>query len=207
MEGNNQSKSKISRQQQQPKKQRRQSCVGNVIKKSCMHVTKSRNNDITQVRKNKSLRLSENQQTLCALLDLLFNGLLIFVSAISQQGKLNVKEDVANLDVKKKWMKNFSLYFFVGIFRIRGNLLSMRVTIFLMMVFGFLIFQFYSGSIVSSLLKPKPNSIKTLRDLLDSQLMLGIDDVAYNRDYFNVRISSMPFLFCLSIFLTKKNSV
>jgi hypothetical protein len=70
------------------------SCNKNV-KKLCMLVTKSRNNDINakgrQIEvssQRQQQRQQQNQQTLsvCMPLDLLFNGILIFVSAMSQQG-------------------------------------------------------------------------------------------------------------------------
>ena len=61
-----------------------------------------------------------------------------------------------------------------------------------MFLFGFLILQFYSGSIVGSLLMEKPARIKTLRQLIDSELKLGIEDIIYNRDYFKVNDLMLP---------------
>lgn len=54
------------------------------------------------------------------------------------------------------------------------------------MLFSFAIYQFYSASIVGSLLMEKPKSIRTLRDLIDSSLRVGIEDIPYNKDYFRV---------------------
>lgn len=72
----------------------------------------------------------------------------------------------------------------------QNNLLSIRMTTFFLMLFGFIISQFYSGSIVSSLLDIKHESIKTVRDLFDSQLKLAMQNVPYDMDIFNVCISS-----------------
>jgi hypothetical protein len=54
------------------------------------------------------------------------------------------------------------------------------------MIFGFIIAQFYSGSIVSFLLKSKHESIKTLHDLLNSNLNLALENVPYDIYIFNV---------------------
>lgn len=66
------------------------------------------------------------------------------------------------------------------------NVQSRRLVIFVMLLFGFAIFQFYSASIVGSLLMEKPKTIKTLRNLIDSPLSLGIEDIVYNKDFFRV---------------------
>lgn len=60
---------------------------------------------------------------------------------------------------------------------------------FLILTFSFSIYQFYSASIVGSLLMEKPKSIKTIRDLIDSSLKLGIEDIVYNKDFFRVSAS------------------
>ncbi|XP_031631205.1 uncharacterized protein LOC116345713 isoform X2 [Contarinia nasturtii] len=61
---------------------------------------------------------------------------------------------------------------------------SRRCIIMLILLFGFCTFQFYSASIVGSLLMEKPKTIKTLRNLIDSPLKLGIEDIVYNKDFF-----------------------
>lgn len=63
---------------------------------------------------------------------------------------------------------------------------SRRCIVLLILLFGFLIFQFYSASIVGSLLMEKPKTIKTLRNLIDSALDVGIEDIVYIRDFFRV---------------------
>ncbi|XP_052873622.1 ionotropic receptor 75a-like [Anopheles cruzii] len=64
------------------------------------------------------------------------------------------------------------------------HLSSGRCTSFFILLFGYLMFQYYSASIVGSLLMEQPKSIKTLRNLIDSRLTLGIEDIPYSRDYF-----------------------
>lgn len=91
------------------------------------------------------------------------------------------------------------LYHFRRVFRFRltfgkgtsetPRLTSRRCIVLLILLFGFLIFQFYSASIVGSLLMEKPKTIKTVRNLIDSPLELGIEEIPYNRDYFKVSFS------------------
>ncbi|KAL7046414.1 hypothetical protein ACKWTF_002565 [Chironomus riparius] len=142
----------------------------------CTLFSKSHNNDksmnmkknikrkskTTLCSRNRSLCLlkkqSQQSRGICATLNQVFNGLLIFVSAISLQGSYSNKKD---------------------------NLLSVKITIFLLMLFGFIIAQFYSGSIVSSLLDTKHESIKTVQDLINSHLNLAMENVPYDIDLFN----------------------
>ncbi|EAA10462.5 AGAP004923-PA, partial [Anopheles gambiae str. PEST] len=66
------------------------------------------------------------------------------------------------------------------------HLSSGRCTSFFILLFGYLMYQYYSASIVGTLLMEQPKSIKTLRNLIDSRLTLGIEDIPYSRDYFVV---------------------
>ncbi|XP_059225312.1 uncharacterized protein LOC106093890 [Stomoxys calcitrans] len=52
------------------------------------------------------------------------------------------------------------------------------------LLFSFAIYQFYSASIVGTLLMEKPKTIRTLRDLIHSSLDIGIEDIPYTRDFF-----------------------
>lgn len=72
--------------------------------------------------------------------------------------------------------------------------MSRRCIIMLILLFGFCMFQFYSASIVGSLLMEKPKTIKTLRNLIDSPLELGIEDIVYNKDFFKVSTSKHSLL-------------
>ncbi|XP_057323934.1 ionotropic receptor 75a-like [Microplitis mediator] len=59
-----------------------------------------------------------------------------------------------------------------------------RIVFIFLFIWGFLLYQFYSASIVGSLLAGKPKWINTLQDLADSNLEVGIEDIAYNYDFF-----------------------
>ncbi|XP_064546145.1 ionotropic receptor 75a [Drosophila montana] len=82
-----------------------------------------------------------------------------------------------------------SVLFFVGIICQQGlgfstSFTSGRTIVITSLLFSFCIYQFYSASIVGTLLMEKPKTIKTLRDLVHSTLQVGVEDIAYNRDYF-----------------------
>lgn len=63
----------------------------------------------------------------------------------------------------------------------------------IILLLGFSIFQFYSASVVGTLLMQKPKTIKTLRNLIDSSLKTGIEDIVYNKDFF--KVSFLPHTF------------
>ncbi|XP_017839995.1 ionotropic receptor 75a [Drosophila busckii] len=82
-----------------------------------------------------------------------------------------------------------SVLFFVGIICQQGlgfstSFVSGRTIVITSLLFSFCIFQFYSASIVGTLLMEKPKTIRTLSDLVQSSLQVGMEDVVYNRDYF-----------------------
>jgi hypothetical protein len=49
---------------------------------------------------------------------------------------------------------------------------------------------YYSAFVVSSLLSAPRQSIQNTRDLIDSSLAFGAEDINYNRPFFEVIISS-----------------
>ncbi|RZC36783.1 Lig chan domain containing protein [Asbolus verrucosus] len=49
-----------------------------------------------------------------------------------------------------------------------------------------IIYQFYSASLVSHLLMKPVTNIRTLKDLINSPLKAGCEDILYDRDYFKV---------------------
>lgn len=65
---------------------------------------------------------------------------------------------------------------------------SGKIIVFSLLIFSLLFYQFYSASIVSSLLMEPPKTIKTLQNLLDSNLEAGIEDILYTIDYFEVNV-------------------
>ncbi|XP_017860670.1 PREDICTED: uncharacterized protein LOC108612303 [Drosophila arizonae] len=82
-----------------------------------------------------------------------------------------------------------SVLFFVGIICQQGlgfstSFISGRTIVITCLLFSFCIYQFYSASIVGTLLMEKPKTIKTLSDLVHSSLQVGVEDIVYNRDYF-----------------------
>lgn len=66
------------------------------------------------------------------------------------------------------------------------NLYSGRIVIFTSVLFTYILYQFYSGGIVSSLLSEPPKTINNLKDLLHSPLQIGIEDIIYEKDFFDV---------------------
>ncbi|THK33133.1 ionotropic receptor 75a [Diachasma alloeum] len=62
--------------------------------------------------------------------------------------------------------------------------ISGRITFLTLFIWGLMLYQFYSASIVGSLLSGSSNWITTLQDLVDSDLEVGIEDMAYNHDFF-----------------------
>ncbi|CAH2042124.1 unnamed protein product, partial [Iphiclides podalirius] len=55
-----------------------------------------------------------------------------------------------------------------------------------------LIYQFYNANVLSSLLNEQYNSIRNLKDLLESNLKAGVEDMLFNRDYFKRTTDRLP---------------
>lgn len=66
------------------------------------------------------------------------------------------------------------------------HLSSGRCIVIFILLFAFSIFQFYSASIVGTLLMERPKTIKSTKDLIHSSMDVGVEDIVYNRDYFSV---------------------
>ena len=62
--------------------------------------------------------------------------------------------------------------------------LSMRFILLTLLGFSLIIYQFYSSFIVGSLLTKSPKTLNTLRQLIDSNLEVGIEDISYNHFFF-----------------------
>lgn len=83
-------------------------------------------------------------------------------------------------------------FFFLGV-EFSTQLFSGRCTVLTVLIFSFAIYQYYSASIMSSLLVEKPRTIRTVQDVINSSLDVGVEDIPYNRNYFEVvRSSSFP---------------
>ncbi|XP_055325553.1 uncharacterized protein LOC129579470 [Sitodiplosis mosellana] len=111
----------------------------------------------------------------------------------NEVGNVNSKPTKAFDNVNRKYDESAALsrcaLLFIGALCQQGSsempqFTSRRCIIMLILLFGFFMFQFYSASIVGSLLMEKPKTIKTLRNLIDSPLKLGIEDIVYNKDFF-----------------------
>lgn len=63
---------------------------------------------------------------------------------------------------------------------------STRVILLVFIFFSQIIYQFYSSFIVGSLLTDPAKTLNTLRQLIDSNLKVGIEDVTYNTDFFQI---------------------
>ncbi|XP_046625652.1 ionotropic receptor 75a-like isoform X1 [Neodiprion virginianus] len=64
------------------------------------------------------------------------------------------------------------------------QLYSGRLVFLSLFLWTLLLYQYYSASIVGSLLAEPPRYIKTLQDLLDSDMPVGLEDIAYTRNHF-----------------------
>ncbi|XP_038211109.1 ionotropic receptor 75a-like [Zerene cesonia] len=61
---------------------------------------------------------------------------------------------------------------------------TIQIIIFITFVFTLTLYQYYNAMIVSTLLRESPKTIRTLTDLFESNLKVGVEDVIYNKDYF-----------------------
>ncbi|XP_034935547.1 ionotropic receptor 75a-like [Chelonus insularis] len=85
------------------------------------------------------------------------------------------------------------------------KLFSGRIIFLSILFWAFLLYQFYSASIVGSLLAKKPRWINTLKDLVESNLEIGIEDMAYNHDFFATTTDSIAQrLYQEKVAITKK---
>ncbi|XP_044727978.1 ionotropic receptor 75a-like [Chrysoperla carnea] len=67
-----------------------------------------------------------------------------------------------------------------------SNLIAGRFMTFNILTFSLVFYQFYSASIVSSLLQMPPKTLRTLKQLLDSNLQLAIENAPYTIDWLTV---------------------
>lgn len=79
-------------------------------------------------------------------------------------------------------------FYFSGAITSPSNLLAGRFMTFNILIFSLVFYQFYSASIVSSLLQMPPKTLRTLKQLLDSNLLLAIEKTPYTIDWLTVSI-------------------
>lgn len=63
---------------------------------------------------------------------------------------------------------------------------SVRILSLFVLVLSVVLYAFYGAAIVTSLLTPPAKSIRSIRQLLDSPVTMGVENTAYTRDYFSV---------------------
>ena len=74
-----------------------------------------------------------------------------------------------------------------------------RLVMFIVFLAFLFLYTSYSAYIVA-LLQSTSNRIRTLSDLLNSKLELGVEDVSYNRYYFSVRFLLVTLFYSVFIF-------
>lgn len=102
----------------------------------------------------------------------------------------------------RMWILSFIMI--IGVFCQQGysetiRFISSKVIVLTSLLFSFILFQFYSASIVGSLLSEPPRKIRTVEDVIKSGLEVGSDDLPYNLLFFKVKkyptsIDQTPFL-------------
>ncbi|XP_055634915.1 ionotropic receptor 75a-like [Toxorhynchites rutilus septentrionalis] len=113
----------------------------------------------------------------------LFAAGILFVNFWAESCKNSLDEEVR--DNRKQTM-----LIIIGIlcqqgFASKTIFSSTRITLFSMLLFSILVYQFYSTYIVGYLLIIPPKTMTTLKHLLDSNLKVIIEDLEYNKDYLN----------------------
>lgn len=116
-------------------------------------------------------------------------ALLLICSAICQQGKSTVVDFLIHLKI----MIISFIALFLGMTISRSSN-AVKIMIFTTFLFALTIYQYYNATVVSTLLRELPKNIKTLTDLSNSSLEAGVEDILYNKDFFQVRLKSVMFL-------------
>lgn len=63
---------------------------------------------------------------------------------------------------------------------------SARIIVIFTLILSLLIYQFYSGGIMSFLLMKPSTTIRTISDIDNSGMNVGLEDIIYIRDFFKV---------------------
>ncbi|XP_055543690.1 ionotropic receptor 75a-like [Wyeomyia smithii] len=63
--------------------------------------------------------------------------------------------------------------------------LTTRAIAFIVLLFSSLMYQFYGAFIIGSLLTPPPKNLKTVRQLIDSNIHVTMENLFYHWDFFN----------------------
>ncbi|XP_017775083.1 PREDICTED: glutamate receptor ionotropic, kainate 2-like isoform X2 [Nicrophorus vespilloides] len=107
--------------------------------------------------------------------------LIVVLFKISLNSERRIKVN-ANIEFENTWSSLF-LCAIGAICQQAPKSITTRVLFIFMFIFTILLYQFYSASIVSTLLMTPEKFIKTIDDLIRSHIYLSCEDTLYNRDY------------------------
>ncbi|KAG5900001.1 hypothetical protein JTB14_009087 [Gonioctena quinquepunctata] len=117
---------------------------------------------------------------LCTLFSSLFVILLLRLAHMNEKKHIDKHTDTG-------W--SYFVIYTVGAFCQQGMTVtpfsySGRIIIMSLLILSLMIYQFYSASLVSHLLMKPKTRIKSVEDILTSNMKVGCEDILYNRDYF-----------------------
>ncbi|PSN32159.1 Ionotropic receptor 75v [Blattella germanica] len=128
----------------------------------------------------------------CGLLWLLMMAALRFISFFESQ-YVDVLESGANTGSEQQgaWTWSDTFVIIMGALSQQGSTmdsewLTGRIVFLNTHILALMMNTFYSAFIVSSLLSAPPKTIKTVRNLIDSPLQFGAEDINYERGYFEL---------------------
>nr|UVB79162.1 ionotropic receptor 64a [Heortia vitessoides] len=61
---------------------------------------------------------------------------------------------------------------------------AVKMVVFVTFIYALTLYQYYNATVVSTLLREPPKNIRTLEDLIKSNIKTGVEDVLYTKDYF-----------------------
>ncbi|VEN51408.1 unnamed protein product [Callosobruchus maculatus] len=114
-------------------------------------------------------------------------GIMAVILKLIFANEIRIRKSNHMHGVESSW--SFLLLFTLGAFCQQGatcvpKLFSSRIISIFVFLFCILVYQFYSASIVSYLLMDPPRTIFNLKDLLESRLLIGVEDILIDRNYF-----------------------
>lgn len=98
-----------------------------------------------------------------------------------------IQENSSGQNIEYSWTQSILMVYgilFQQGFAINPKLASSRIALLAMLIFSSLLYQFYSSIIVGTLLKRPVKSLRTIRQLLNSDIECGLDEIVYNRDIY-----------------------
>lgn len=119
----------------------------------------------------------------------LFMSVIMLALRLTFRNERRIHTEEISTRVDSSW--SFLILFTLGAFCQQGatcypRLICSRILSVFVFLFCILIYQFYSASIVSYLLMDPPRTINDLKDLVESKLRAGVEDILIDRAYFVV---------------------